>query len=421
MILNLTSSITRLILFVFVLYLTQGLIFLIQALVFGEVMLGPKIIKYILFLILLIALLMKVQVTRKITFTAILTLILYSLFLCFNFFMIQISDDGGQPLKAFIYNYSLSIVLIPLGVLYLNNEAPINLVTKKSRFWLVTIFIAISIFAAYEIVVQKSVFNIYYEILSVNEVIKFDQIGGFLRASSIFKSPIDYSYINAIFSSLFLVLFLKYKAYGYLLLVITMSMIEVAVFVRSGLVFMMVSYFVITFSYYSLSRFIAYLFIAIPLFLGAFAYIYLNFNVIFDPSNFINRINGWGKLIYSIHTVPELLFGKGIVQNGSFGLRHALVIDNLYVGILYSGGLVSIIIFFIIIIIILFGLKFCSKTDGISQWRLGVFLGMLAAGMFENVMHLFYLGLIPLFFELTITKTAPLNFKNRPKTPDQLL
>lgn len=404
MTISLSSLSKKILLLGFSLYALQGIFFLMQAMALGRVIVGPKPVKVVIFIIFSLALLLKAKSVKKVDHNSFFILSIFVVFLCFNFFMIQVSDEGGQPLMAFAYNYSLSIILFPLGILYLNGRGAIDVHNRGTRLWMFVILFFITIAAVYEIVMQQSIFQTSKEILAVNEIIKFGQINGFNRINSIFKSPIDYSYINAAFASLFLYFYLKYKNYRYLFLVVVMSVIELLILVRSGLVMMSVAYLVILMSHFSTSRFYLYVFITAPVLLGGFVFLYLNYSVVFDPTNLYIRFSEWGNLISSIDKVSELVFGKGVVQNGSFGDKHAIVIDNLYVGILYAGGLVSLTLFSIFITLLI--VKLYSKKDGINSWMLGVLLGVLAAGVFENVMHLFYLALIPFFFSLeSLTKS----------------
>lgn len=404
MTISLSSLSKKILLLGFSLYALQGIFFLMPAMALGRVIVGPKPVKVVIFIIFSLALLLKAKSVKKVDHNSFFILSIFVVFLCFNFFMIQVSDEGGQPLMAFAYNYSLSIILFPLGILYLNGRGAIDVHNRGTRLWMFVILFFITIAAVYEIVMQQSIFQTSKEILAVNEIIKFGQINGFNRINSIFKSPIDYSYINAAFASLFLYFYLKYKNYRYLFLVVVMSVIELLILVRSGLVMMSVAYLVILMSHFSTSRFYLYVFITAPVLLGGFVFLYLNYSVVFDPTNLYIRFSEWGNLISSIDKVSELVFGKGVVQNGSFGDKHAIVIDNLYVGILYAGGLVSLTLFSIFITLLI--VKLYSKKDGINSWMLGVLLGVLAAGVFENVMHLFYLALIPFFFSLeSLTKS----------------
>ena len=129
-------------------------------------------------------------------------------------------------------------------------------------------------------------------------------------------------------------------------------------------------------------------------------------SIIADPTNLLIRLNNWYYLFESYINFPsDFLFGKGIVQNGSFGPYHSVIIDNVYIGVFLTGGVISLFLFLSVVALLL---KIITQhQDGFTTWRVAVVLGMLGAGFFENVMHILYLFIFPLFL-YSIPKTREL-------------
>jgi len=292
----------------------------------------------------------------------------------------------------------LSIILIPLALLYSNNNnndgRGAGFVTRFHKGpWLVLISF-ISFIAIFEWYTQTTIYTHFYDFFHGKDIIKFDQIHGSVRILSIFKSPIDYSYLNAIFASLCLILFLTERKAIYAVLFLLMTVIGFLIKVRSGLVFMLASYFVIFIYFFSWTRFLKFF---VPLIIVIiFSIPFLDLNIILDPTNLFIRFENWVTLLGSLDSPKKILWGLGIVQNGSFGQHHSVVIDNLYIGILLTGGVFSMLLFFFVISILVIR-SLHKESLKKKVWVLSIVIGMLAAGLFENVMHLFYLCLIPMF------------------------
>jgi O-antigen ligase len=97
--------------------------------------------------------------------------------------------------------------------------------------------------------------------------------------------------------------------------------------------------------------------------------------------------------------LSKIFLGVGVVQNGSFGEYHSVIIDNLYIGILMTGGLISLGMFLFVIFFVFYTVRKIERNQKI--WIISSLLGILSAGVFENVMHLLYLGFIPVFFKIS--------------------
>ena len=396
MIIKIQNLVNKLLVLSFLLYLFQGIGFLFQAAIFGDVFLGPKEIKVILFLFLILVFLLQYNLKSKMSLFDIIILYIYFLFLTFNLLTINYYDSGEQSFYAFLYNYSLSIILIPLALLYSNNNDGRGgyFVTRfHKRLWLVLIFF-ISFIAIFEWYIQASIYAYFYDFFHGKDIIKFDHIHGSIRILSIFKSPIDYSYLNAIFASLCLILFLTERKAIYAVLFLLMTVIGFLIKVRTGMVFMLASYFVIFIYFFSWTRILKFF---VPLIIViTFLIPFLDLNVILDPTNLFIRFENWVTLLDSLDSPTKILWGFGIVQNGSFGEYHRIVIDNLYIGMLLTGGVFSMLLFFFVIsILVIRSMRKESLKKNV--WVLSIVIGMLAAGLFENIMHLFYLCLIPIF------------------------
>lgn len=120
------------------------------------------------------------------------------------------------------------------------------------------------------------------------------------------------------------------------------------------------------------------------------------FSVSTNPTNLQIRLNNWMDLISGIGANPAaLLFGLGVVQNGAYGEYHNVVIDNLYIGAVMTGGILGLIMF-----LALYGFAFLdawkrvntmgegSKVAGFSF--LSFYVVFLIGGLTENLMHLMF-------------------------------
>ncbi len=63
-----------------------------------------------------------------------------------------------------------------------------------------------------------------------------------------------------------------------------------------------------------------------------------------NPTNLLIRLENWNDLLSDLLVSPwKFIFGLGIVQNGNYGEYHAVIIDNTYVGILLTAGVLGLL------------------------------------------------------------------------------
>lgn len=396
---HLRTGLIKKLLYIFLfLYIFQASIFYIQFEFFGKLIVDSQIIKYILGFILFLCLIV-LSIVLKLNIFRFQTALLYISFLYLSFISILLNSDNFI-LQSFLYNYSLTIFLFFIVLLLAkNNKYKIHL-TQKSIKLISMLFLLISALALYELISQDYLFSSIQAINSEQDNIKFDQINGYIRLNSIFKSPIDYSFINGIFSGLFLTLYFEKKKSSYFIIWLLLSFLQFAILVRSGIVLwgVMSLFIVLAYSSKRYKIMILYLF----LFLSILAISIVDVTL-FDTTNLFIRLSNWLLLLEDFISASALniFFGFGIIQNGSFGDRNSIVIDNLYIGVLYTNGLIGLVLFLMAII---FLLKNNKNSDKLIIWKNVTMYAFLCTGIFENVMHIFYLSLIPLLFSLKANK-----------------
>ena len=380
--------------FLFIIFF-QGSLYFSQAFFFGSVIIDSTISKIIVFTIAFFILILSFD--RKNTIANYAFISLYIIFIFYGFSVIYYNDNGGQYLGAFLYNYSLTIVLLPLAMYFLKYY---NFKIDVSIFYY--LFLFLSLFVFLEVVMQKHVFEYVRPFLPL-ELVKFDQIGGYIRPMSFFKSPIDFSYLNAIFATLSLIVFIKRPTFFRLLVLLIFVFVQFLIFVRSGMVFLISSFILVFIAYvydkYKLFGLLISLYFSVAFFVFLFAFFVTMSTPILNPDNLIIRFENWSSLLVDV-VFPNFIFGIGSVQNGNYGMHHSLVIDNLYIGIFVTGGVISFI-FFILVIALLFFILRREKSFELRVWYFSVVFGMLAASFFENTMHLFYFAILPLFFKIS--------------------
>lgn len=372
----------------------QGVLYFFQAFFFGVVVIDSSLNKYIVFSIAFFVLILIFD--RKKTYSVYIFILLYIVFIFYGFSVIAYNDSAGQYLGAFLYNYSLTIILLPLAI-YLSKFYDFKV--DVTVFYYLFLFLSLFIFV--EFGMQKHIFEYVRPILPA-ELIKFDQIGGYIRPMSFFKSPIDFSYLNAIFATLSLIIFLKRPTFFKLLILSIFILVQFLIFVRSGIVFFIASFLLVLLAYtydkYRLIGLLVLLYFAVAFFVLLSTFFVMTSTPILNPDNLIIRFENWSSLLVDV-VLPNLIFGIGSVQNGNYGLHHSLVIDNLYIGIFVTGGVINFI-FFSLVVALLFSILRREKSFELRVWYFSVVFGMLTASFFENTMHLFYLSILPLFFKI---------------------
>ncbi len=95
------------------------------------------------------------------------------------------------------------------------------------------------------------------------------------------------------------------------------------------------------------------------------------------------------------------MVGFGIVQNGSYGYYHSVIVDNIYLGVFLMGGAVGVFLFLINIYYTfkMTYIKYLQTGKLENVCGLAFFVAFLAGGMTENLMHLMYYPYIALMIE----------------------
>jgi hypothetical protein len=199
-------------------------------------------------------------------------------------------------------------------------------------------------------------------------------------------------------------MYLKGMGRRYLFITLLMSIIQSLILVRSGLVMMMASYATILMMHFSFYRLIKISALVTPMLLILSIWVYIShpdlINTIFDSANLFIRLENWSNLMSDLD-IFQLIFGLGRIQNGSFGQYHSIVIDNLYISIILTGGILSLFFFIVILIMYVNFLNKQCKNEFLFIWYIATLVGVLFSGIFENVMHSLYIAFAPLLFSFT--------------------
>jgi|TARA_R110000744_G_scaffold254556_1_gene370110 hypothetical protein len=378
----------------FFFFLFQAVFYFVQLSVFEKTLVGPRQFKYILgFLLIFVCMyftfkfLLGVSVSK----VGLKALFVYYIYIFQSLFVILLFNNSIDP---FLYNYSLTLFLYFIIIFMYTVNGGIFLNMSRS-VPIYPIFFLITLIALFEFFRQENVFFSVKPFLSDIPSIKFDHINGYIRLNSIFKSPIDYSLINAIFSGFFLALFSIDKNKKWLMVWFLMSLCQFLILVRSGIVCWFFVNLICCWCYFPKKRLF---FLSLSLFFVPVLFLINIFISILDPTNLFHRLNNWLDLINRLNSSDYLvnLFGMGIVQNGSFGERNSIVIDNLYIGVLLCSGYIGLFLF-------LSSMFYLYKVlyiegDKLAMWKRATIVGFLLAGLFENSMHNLYIMMLPAFF-----------------------
>lgn len=314
-----------------------------------------------------------------------------------------------NSLSAFLYNISL-IVIFP-GLVLLRPAKLSGRWMRGTFVFALTFVVAADIFG-----ILQFVFNSYLlpgglvSTLAAAGGLKFDTIGGHVRALSLFKSPLEFGMLN-VFVAIYAFwawcrrspLDYKYLALAVLAVLSVISTISRTsmIMLFSGLFFSAVIRFRHTVLDYcrgvglvavlqasAVAVGVGFLIVGSPWgrSLGAHA----------DLTNLYVRLNNWTDILGSIGTLPALLIGSGQVQNGAYGPYHSLVMDNMYVSQLIGAGLLGFAFFMALLSVMLWRAVSAVKcgTPSSADFKLAVicfFMAFLVGGMGENLTHfLFY-------------------------------
>jgi hypothetical protein len=349
------------------------------------------------------------------------------LFFAYNLLVIMLmsADAVGTSMAvgAFLYDYSLLLLVLPY--FWISGLSPLRKSQlNEFKIWIVILAVFVLIADLYGML--EFVSNDYLlsasaiEKLESGDHIKFDHIGGLIRVSSFFKSPLEFGIINVLASGVTLSLVLSGRKgwiYWSLLMVysagVFITISRTAMFMYFCNVLLIVLYFftikkwVFSISKRALGTLaggaifatISFLFIDLDQYIATST----------SSTNFQIRLENWEMLI--AHAQSDTLwlwFGQGIVQNGAFGDYHSVVIDNMYLGAVLTGGLVGLTVFVGLCIgasmLVVRQIREYEMTPKILSFSLvSFFLAFLMGGLTENLMHLMFYA----FFALLASQLIP--------------
>ncbi|OWA36252.1 hypothetical protein B9G55_10425 [Saccharibacillus sp. O16] len=392
-----------------------------QILFFNHSWLGSQHVKLLVSGGMLISLMLAMLYNKKTSLSSALYMGFFVVFIVYNLFSIYYhTPSDNNALGAFTYNYSLFLFIFPFFLFcgFVNQTSYI----KQTAVWF-AVFIGITDLYA----VAQFITNSYLipsrvvDILLLNDYIKFDHISGHIRAMSFLKSPLELGIVNTFSALYFLNLFLNKRSgrkvhfllFGLSALTVVMTISRTAILMLGvGMMVYLVLYVYtrISKSMYR-SRKLVQVFTVLSglAILSVFILAYvvlvdivsvlwpsLSDSLFLNPTNLLIRLNNWTDLLKGLHGTEEWLFGLGIVQNGSYGDYHSVIIDNIYVGAILTGGLVGLVLFLLLCLFSLSKTYALAKADGrlstLHFWNvcLAFFLAFMAGGLTENLMHLMY-------------------------------
>lgn len=328
-----------------------------------------------------------------------------------------------NALLAFAYNYSLLLFVVPYYWLGKRYGFPTAL-----RSWAVLGLLLFFVVASDLMgLLQHIQNNLLWRddmvaILAAEGEIKFDHIDTFIRASSFFKSPLEYGMFNVFVSAVALAWILN-RRMGWLVLFIFLTA-HVSVFItlsRTAILMHVVSFIVVGILSYKVcgrSRLVLKRLAAIVLLGTVSLAVVLSIGgpassepsatfvgVASNPTNGHMRAENWFYLLYGIWNSPLVssLIGSGVVQNGTYGAYHAAVIDNTYIGALLTGGVLGTVLFLVFLTTVFWdGLRVLnSSSDDERPFTIGAlafFVAFLVGGLTENLMHILFYPLMALAF-----------------------
>lgn len=384
---------------------------ILQAFIFGDVLLTGKAVKIIAGLVLAVMLI--ARASSQFSLSAALLFFISGLFFLYNALIIigSSSPDVGvlKALGAFFYNYSLLLVVLPYFWLA---QFPADGYSKGASEFIVRLTM-IGVVLAQLFGLMQFLLNGYIypqevlKLLTDGDYIKFDHIGGLVRVGSVFKSPLEFGFICVLVSGIAYAILLSKRRDAYiwglfllssLCVFITISRTAILMYICNGL--LITSYFLWTnrFQKVSIKAVIRMNISILVLAVLAMAVVSTSkfFGTTMDATNLLIRIENWGGLLEKLGgTSIEMLFGLGMVQNGAYGDYHSVIIDNTYLGVMLTGGLVGFVFVCIFLLMaITLAWKYVQSVRAedrlLSVSFIAFFVAFLIGGLTENLMHIMF-------------------------------
>lgn len=320
-----------------------------------------------------------------------------------------------NSLGAVSYYFSLFPFLIP--VLYL----PLRTFHNAPKVCVLILGSLVGISMIFAII--QFIFNSYIyppfvvEYLLKADAIRFSNLQGIIRSFGFFKSPLELGIISSFMGILAVRVYYYSKKLGNIAVVMFILSALSALTTGSRTAFIIYFfamlahlYFLLKDDYKKLYKLKAYLVLPAIGLLFALQYLYIHGDFAMsqtevakvpaisatapeafaNPRNLIIRLENWARIFNGLDQ-EELIFGKGVVQNGRFQ-TNAMEIDNLYIAVILASGLIGLALF--IVTICFFFRYFLFKAEEQYVVTTSFLIGFLLGGMTENMMHLMYFVLI---------------------------
>lgn len=350
-----------------ILHLLTGPILIVQAVIFSRVFVTPQSIKVAGLLILAFGFL---EIWRnrekiRIELTGLLSLAAVFAFLLTSFTSLAMwsapAVGWGNTLLAFAYNYSFLPLFFFIAVIDFDFHMSRWVRFAETALYFFTLPACLVAFASFrtgDFFLSRPV----EMLLTEGDFIKFDYIGGFVRGTAWFRSPVDLGMfaciILAISGSRILFRGVSVLEIGKLLIALvgilstvsrTIAVMAAAILGVLGCVkiYKMAGSSAISRSILRNASAVLALILAGAI--GVQGYLLTSqwMSVATDTTNLQNRFRNWWDLLLQVFdSGTTAMFGLGKIQNGRYGPWHTLEVDNTYIGILLTGGLVSFFAFF---------------------------------------------------------------------------
>lgn len=334
----------------------------------------------------------------------------------------------SNSLQAFAYNYSF---LPFFGLALLIQPEPTSHFSKQIEF-IVSIFVMFGCLIAFASFQTGSFFlpPSAEQLLAAGDHMKFDHIGGIIRGNGWFRSPLDLGMFASFMSALSLARVLRGKKIWFeVIRFIVCGAGVLATVSRTAMVMALVSNVIVLGLWISRRSVVgmerikpALRFVCMTCLSGSLFVLFFERELLFtrsvevatDSTNFLNRWRNWAELLReTFQSFSGGFWGLGKVQNGRYGYWHTIEIDNTYIGIVLTGGLLGLGTF---ILLIFFGAsayrseakRFLVTSGPVSDAAAAALCGFAASSLTENNMRIAYYAvalLLLLRWALYVPKT----------------
>lgn len=357
------------------------------------------------------------------------------LFFAYNLLTIVLlsSDSVGilNAIGAFLYNYSLLLFVLPYFWIAKLSTVDVSQIAK-TKMWVVA-FIGFAIIVDVYGLIEFTLNDYLLPVAAIAQLengdyIKFDHIEGFIRVSSLFKSPLEFGIFNVLVSGVALAAILSRRNGVFIWLLLLVSSAGVFITIsRTAILMYFCNISLVTLFFFMMKKKTtiskrALWILCFMLFLGVLSISIADLGQFFststNSSNFEHRIEIWGELLSKIGADPWIFwFGLGAVQNGSYGGYHEIQIENIYLGAIVAGGMIGLLLFMAIFVGAIADAwgrinKLGPAEKIIGYSLLSFFLAFLVGGLTENMMHIMFYP----FVILLLVRIVPQNSaKNKQK------